>query len=69
MDTINVDGFVLLEDSANENYYDLKYMIMIIRYHKIRIYPNGPEDSTILLEFDLKDIIKVVIVKLNWTKL
>lgn len=54
---------VLLEENKNENYYyDEKYMIMIIRLHKIRIYKclSIPlQDSNLLHELDFGDIEKV----------
>ena len=64
-----VDGSVLLEDSANENYYNWRYMIINIRHHKIRIYPNGVSpplrDGDILFELDFRDIVKVIIASNN----
>lgn len=68
------DEYILLEDSDNENYYGLKFMIMIIRLHRIRIYRCETglsiplKDSNKLLELNFKDIVKVCIVTTNQAK-
>ena len=62
------DEFVHLEDGVEENYYGWKYMIMIIRLQKIKIYKIKNDEvsyplknSDKCLELDFKDIVKVII--------
>lgn len=60
---VRVDGYILLEDSVHKIYFKEKFMIIIIRLRKLRIYKvvndKLPSDGPIVVELNFEDILEV----------